>query len=268
MLKDKNKIIAIFRWLHAFGKQYEDEVMMRDVDFSRLLKGNDYARANFIRNYAYARANAPLSYKINALKTLNRLKHHPKTNPASFYKSLVENTLTRSNPFLDPRFATTDFSSLVRLISQGKPYEAFQQLNLKGVGSKIKSLYIRDMVYLSGSENKLKGNDSLIFTQPIDIWIKLFINEISWPGINVDKKNESYRALAHHYADRWNDVERGLKIIEICKAAKVSPVIINQAIWLFSSRVVADTKHLKQLIKEGNPSSFQHEKGLVTEFFV
>lgn len=268
MQKDKNNIIAIFRWLAKFGREYEDEVMMRDVDFRKLLTDNDYARANFIRNYAYARANAPLSYKINALKALNRQKQAPKIDSVVFYISIVEKPLTQSNPFTDPRFMNTNFCSLVRLISEGRPYEAFQLLNLKGVGSKIKSLYIRDMIYLSDAENKLKDNYSLVFTQPIDIWIKLFIDEFRWSVIKMDKMNECYRALAHHYADRWNDVERGLKIIEICKAAKVSPVIINQAIWLFSSRVVADTKHLQELINKGNISDFQKEAELVDEFVI
>ena len=266
-LKEEDTIIGIFHWLASFGEQFAQKSLLSKVDSIRLLNDKIYASEEFIRSYAYARANAPLSYRINALKALKKKGQSSTTDTLSFYKMRVEKINENANPFCDPRFNQKNFCSIIKLIKEGKLYDAFNELDLKGLGSKIRTLFIRDMVFLYNSESNL-SNEQLIFTQPIDIWIKLFIDEIEWKTPICDKKNINYSLVAKKCTNRWNDIERGMKIIEICKIAKVSPVLVNQAIWLFSSRVVADTKHLKVIINSGDVSLFKVEAALVKEFFI
>jgi hypothetical protein len=263
-----DKVIEIFRWLNEFCKINSEHIGLLKYDCDKLLNDEIYAKKIFLKNYAYARANAPLSYKINAIKALNKNIQNSHKNPIAIFNTLVENPLTQSNPFTDTRFAEIKFNSIISNINNGHIVEAFESLALKGVGSKIKTLFIRDIVYLFKSENKISSRDEKLFTQPIDIWIKLFMDEIPWKTESIDKKNEKLRLLANQYSERWKDIERGKKIIEICEQANVSPVLVNQAIWLFSSRVVSDTKHLKKLVNSGDVGLFQQEASLVDEYFI
>ena len=89
-LKEEDTIIGIFHWLASFGEQFAQKSLLSKVDSIRLLNDKIYASEEFIRSYAYARANAPLSYRINALKALKKKGQSSTTDTLSFYKMRVE----------------------------------------------------------------------------------------------------------------------------------------------------------------------------------
>ena len=64
------------------------------------------------------------------------------------------------------------------------------------------------------------------------------------------------------------NLEIGLKILQLCNEANVSPVKVSQAMWFFCSRIVADPNRLEWLIKSQDISLFQKEYDLVGEYIV
>lgn len=268
MLSDKNKIINVFKWLNDFSKVYEKKLLLKHSDINRLRSDENYAKANIVRWYAYERVNAPISYKVNALKTLNLLRENPKFDWRDFYNKRVEKQNINANPFLDERFHNASFCQIIKNIEEGKLSDVYDQLSFNGFGAKIRTLYIRDITSITGSEKNIKNREDLIFTQPIDIWIMIFTDQIKWEIETIDRKNPKYKKIANRAVNYWKDVVLAQKIIEISEVADVSPVKVNQAIWLFCSRIVSDTKHLKELINKGDIAKFDQEVSYVNDFVI
>jgi len=90
-------------------------------------------------------------------------------------------------------------------------------VEIKGVGKKIASLFVRDMLILYDKENERKSlekltKNQLLYVYPVDTWVRNISNQI------LGKKGVSDDQLAS-------------EIFERCEEYGVSPVYVNHGIW-------------------------------------
>lgn len=92
------------------------------------------------------------------------------------------------------------------------------QDKIRGVGPKISSLYLRDVVSLFDLENCLRNGDYEA-VMPVDTWIRKIAKNLEIVRNSKAKDNEIVRA-----------------IIDMCKENNISPIQINQGIWYIGTQ--------------------------------
>lgn len=107
----------------------------------------------------------------------------------------------------------------------------FRIVDVRGIGPKLTSLLLRDIVYLSGLENSVETADR-IYIQPIDKWIRLLAPYV------IDEED------AEAYAD-W--ILAG-KIFKYTRRAGVSPVRFNMGATWFGMREVRVQENLERAV--------------------
>lgn len=256
----------LFKWLDTTSKQYKETFLIPKIDIIRFLNDNDYATKKFILYWAYERPNAPMAYKIATIKAKQYYNQQENVEYKACFEKFYTNIgkLNESrNPGYDSRIIYTNFCLIAKTIMNGDLEAAFKMLQLSGIGHKIKTFFIRDIISLTDSEEHLENDiNRLVYTQPMDIWIEKFMELIEY--INIP----SCQCSANSLGTYKKNLEYGLKIIQLSRDAGVSPIKVNQAIWFFCSRIVADTKRLKTLIESRDINQFQKEMELVGEFIV
>ena len=93
--------------------------------------------------------------------------------------------------------------------------------NMKGIGDKVASFILRDVVYIFNLEKDVPSKD-LMFLQPIDVWI---------------------RRIACHL---WNDLNEKMtsdwviarRIIQKCEENEVSSIYFNQGAWYYGAYII------------------------------
>lgn len=103
-------------------------------------------------------------------------------------------------------------------IKKNKINDVYKSLDsIHGVGDKIASFYLRDVILIYQLENYLSNYDYK-YCQPIDTWIRKL-----GQGLGISSK-------------RTSDSDLKTTIIEECKKAKVSPVSFNAGAWIFAAK--------------------------------
>ena len=105
--------------------------------------------------------------------------------------------------------------------------------NIKGIGPKIASFYLRDIAYLAGLEKK--GINDPFLLQPMDTWLEqtYIIMEGEKPA-NREEKQKFF--------------------VGICLEAGCSPIEFNQGAWFAGSQIAGEIKKFKK-IALGEPES-------------
>lgn len=98
-----------------------------------------------------------------------------------------------------------------------KHYE--ELMEIIGIGPKIVSLYLRDLIYLFSLDNSITKED-LELLQPIDTWVRQLSIKIGLVENNA------------------NDELIRKKIVEACLNANVSNIKFNQGLWYIGSNAV------------------------------
>jgi hypothetical protein len=264
-MSSQKEMMAFFVDLSArFIKQYIDH------DIARMKKDKFYAMKVFL-GYAYARAGAPGGYPIAARKSVSYIEsrraskgrlwtvfkdfYHGKTNP-------------NNNPCADHRLMKTNFSDVVRNISEGKVKEAFSQLDFDGVGHKIRSLFIRDMVHLTEADARTERNiDWYLYAQPIDVWVR----KTAGPLLQKDAErpreyDEEHSLKPSDIGMNKSDFHIASRIIAACLHEGFSPLKLNMGIWYYCAKVVADAGRLREILKERSVKALRDELALIEEF--
>jgi hypothetical protein len=145
-----------------------------------------------------------------------------------------------------------NLASRVKSLIQNKQTKEAHELvtSIRGIGTKIASLYLRDIVYLGRiPEREIKDQ---YYLQPIDTWIEQTLSIIFGdikPTV-LKKKQEI--------------------IVKLCETANVSPVAFSQGAWMFGSQIAGDYSTFQQLAKGQNAKAFvekhiEEKKGYVSD---
>jgi hypothetical protein len=158
----------------------------------------------------------------------------------------------KNNPVLDKRLADFDPVEVVQRLREGDIFGASSGINLNGVGVKIRSFFIRDMICLFALEGAIFPRrlqqetlvERYLMAFPIDIWLRAAVKSINQPCDVTDDKILATIA------------------IESCLGAGVSPLRFNMGTWFFSSTYVADVGRLRLLLNGDKPGLVKEEKML------
>lgn len=157
-----------------------------------------------------------------------------------------------------PKIDKLDVPGITKLVREGNLVEAFDRLELQGMGHKIRALFLRDLAILFEVEEKLKANpEQYRYCQPIDVWVRIVVEALC--GKRAVSDSEKYRLSP-------NDLGAVDNINELCRVAGVSPLKVNAGIWYFSANVVQDRKRLKELIQSGDVRKLKAELKLMDGF--
>ncbi len=235
----------------------------RDSSFSQQFGDNYQALICFLENYAYERQGAAPAYPRIAVKALrNRFRRGIRSVSVEDAEAVWEdyqeiakdefnnlsvnkthNPMSSDNGLLRV-MATHNISNLAvhveGLLRQRKTKTAHGLIHsIRGIGTKIASLYIRDIAYLGKlSEEEIEDQ---YYLQPVDTWIE--------QALSIILGNAKPKALR----------EEQEIIVELCIEAKVSPIAFSQGAWILGSQVAGDYSTFEQLAKGQNARAIIEE---------
>lgn len=227
-----------------------------DTSFTEQFKDNFQALVCFFDYYAYSRQGAPSAYPKIAIKALqNKFMSGVKSITIADAKEVWRNyqEIARNeynnlgvnrklNPMHSDKGILTKMakenivnlaSHVKSLIQNNQTKEAHEFVDdIRGIGTKIASLYLRDIAYLGKiPENTIKDS---YYLQPVDTWIEQAISIIFGQGKPriLRKKQEM--------------------IVKLCETANVSPIAFNQGAWVLGRQVADDYSTFKQITRGQN----------------
>lgn len=221
---------------------------------SIFLEGYAFERKGRRPDYLYAGVDALLYCKqqnnnnftqvvINMIwqqfsQLLNNQRLNPKNNP--LYPSTNPNKLQR----LDNKLSIIEFVIKHKIVEKNLTFASYLQnqikntrdiqnvfkliTNIRGIGGKIASFYLRDLVDviridLSNVENRL-------FLQPVDVWVERTLRILS-------KKSQLNR---REVAD-WI-------VTNSLSSDNVNPEHVNMGIWFFCSQIITSEYNLNRVL--------------------
>lgn len=108
---------------------------------------------------------------------------------------------------------------------------------IRGTGSKINSLFLRDIVLIY--DLPVDQNDPLL--QPVDIWVRRLTRLLMGLQADVPKDVKD---------DYSNDTRIAEALITLSKTAGVSPLRLNQGAWCFGSQIAGTKSNLIRYIED------------------
>lgn len=231
-----------------FHKYYVTRTLAR-INSKKLLEDPNYANRIFFYYWAFERAGAPKAFKIAAVKTISDYNISGGSCKSIFRRYLDKKNLNvKNNPFLDPSIKKFDASAIIINIKDGKLKEAFENLSMPGINHKIKTFFIRDIIYLLEIEKDICTNcEDLLYTFPVDIWV-----EKTLPYLRQNSKPLS-ATLRKNYGNLTRiNFELASATIKDCLQARISPLRLNMGIWYFASQFVGNVRRLEVVLKNGD----------------
>ncbi len=139
-------------------------------------------------------------------------------------KGLVK--LAQKSSYLNP------FKELSSKIPENMIEAFFLLRNIYGIGDKIASFNLRDVVSIMNMENKIKPQDQILI-QPVDRWVNGIAGYI-WGYL---PERTPYWLVAY-------------KIISECEKYGCLPTSFNQGAWKYGSSVIVDTKRITEVMSK------------------
>lgn len=234
----------------ALGAKLYQMVEISDGDFTQQFHDAYAALRCFLGYYAHARQGAPAIYPDLARGTLSYLFKGKITTITSsdaiqawkYYQDSARGRRIKGlNRELNPMNSRSGVltvmasSSITNLASytrdqlqKGKTQDIHKLLmSIQGVGTKIASLYLRDITHL-GKLNEWTIPDAHLL-QPIDTWI-----------------GQSLKILFGDLVPSWLK-DQQQRIIQLCTKAKCSPIAYNQGAWYIGSQVARDPNTFEKI---------------------
>ena len=119
---------------------------------------------------------------------------------------------------------------------------------IRGTGSKINSLFLRDIVLIY---NLPIGQDDPLL-QPVDIWVRRLTRLLMGLQADVPKDEKD---------DYSNDTKIAETLIDLSKTAAVSPLTLNQGAWYFGAQIAGTKSKLIRYIEDKlSPSDAVNQK--------
>ncbi|MEX0717591.1 MAG: hypothetical protein WD066_13445 [Planctomycetaceae bacterium] len=218
----------VLRWFESQGDLFAEAYGAYPQYLPRIRHDRYFGLAWFLHGFAFAKSGAPRGFPIAAVKALRTLQQAGedlsglKEGFMRLYPTDPEGKWNeRNNCMFDPLLPDFDVPHVVELVEQGNIQAAYVSISLRGIGHKVKSLFLRELVLMTGSESKFRdAPESYLYCQPIDVWLRVAVDVLfpdrppgpSVEKIELDKKD---RARA------WILTERALK-------AGVSPLKVTK----------------------------------------
>ena len=119
---------------------------------------------------------------------------------------------------------------------------------IRGTGSKINSLFLRDIVLIY--DLPISQDDPLL--QPVDIWVRRLTRLLMGVQADVPKDGKD---------DYSSDTKIAETIIYLSKIAAVSPLILNQGAWCFGAQIAGTKSKLIRYVEDRlSPSDAVNQK--------
>ena len=257
------KVKAIASFGDAFGvilQQNSRPYPARDSDWLQALQF-------YLHGYAYERQGRSPEYSAAAVEAVGQAVGTGLTNPDSGFPQRAWDAFLQilrlspdgkgANPGNNPLFpregagkeaATSlilrldDFDynlikTVLALLKGGAVRPAHTFLcQIRGTGSKINSLFLRDIVLIYNLS--IAQDDPLL--QPVDIWIRRLIRLLMDVPADVPKdQKDSYS----------NDAKIAETLIYLSEQASVSPLKLNQGAWYLGSQIAGTKSRLARYVE-------------------
>ena len=248
----------------SYGATLFQSYFFRDHLFHEQFDDGYKALVCFVNHYAYQRQGAPASYSkitkktienrfngniaavtlIDAKETWNDFKKIAKTEFNNLRVNKTHNPMNSDSGILTVmanRNITNLASHVKGLIQNNQTKEAHRLLtSIRGIGTKISSLYLRDVAYL-GKFPEIRIKDQY-YLQPVDTWIE--------QALSIIFGREKPRVLK----------EKQERIVNLCITANISPIAFNQGAWFLGSQIATDYKTFQQIAEGQNVKSIIKER--------
>ncbi len=249
------------RWFARCGDRYV-KAYLGHIDVDRLATDKDYGLKLLLFGWAFERSGAPRAYRIAAVKAVSSIARSHQELGKVFGEFCQSKIWKKGNiPVVDQRIDHLDVREIIQQVKEGALSDAFRKLELKGMGHKLKSFFLRDLVTLFHAEPKLANNrNAYLWCQPIDVWVRLAAQALE------SDEPDLVRGDRKKYQLNGDDLKTARKIVDLSIHAGVSPLKVNQGIWYFSANAVADEKRLQKLIGERGCDELDDELALMDGF--
>jgi hypothetical protein len=199
----------------------------------------------FFYNWAFERAGASKGFKVVAVKMFEDMKNNNTIDLNKTFEMYYGGKVNKkNNPLLDERIKQFDIKNVINHINKGDVEEAFNTLNLNGINHKIRSFFIRDILYLLDKEELIKNNiEKTLYAFPLDVWVRTVLSS-SLKTTNYENiQRRKYGNISQ------KDLNLACCAIEECYKQNLSPLKLNMGIWYYCSTFVADMGRLKRLLE-------------------
>jgi hypothetical protein len=255
-----SQIEAVKR-LASFGSVYRN-TFINHPNFKKQFTDNYTALHCFLETYAYEHQGSAKAYPIIATQTIEKIFNGKVETVSSThcseawqtYQYIAKNDFNelRVNPTHNPMnnydgvlsiMAQQKVSNLAEytknLLEKDGAKKAHEFIDeIKGIGPKIASFYLRDIVCLSGlDENKIQDS---FYLQPFDTWLEQAFSLITKNGeTSLESKQRT--------------------LVELCKVANCSPVAFNQGSWIVGSQIAGDFQSFRRIAFDENSKELIEE---------
>jgi len=145
--------------------------------------------------------------------------HNPMNEDKGALRVMKDHKIIHLSKFLVDQIKNDDLKKAHKILK-----------TIRGVGDKIASLYLRDLVTSAKiDENAL--NDTYLL-QPVDIWV-----------------NRGLKLLLENVPKKM--VERQKAIDKLCNTHNISGIDFNRGCWFLGSRISYNEDHFKDLVLHG-----------------
>ncbi|GHO81963.1 hypothetical protein KSD_97340 [Ktedonobacter sp. SOSP1-85] len=254
---------AIIQWFSQIGNRYvESYLSAHDVNVGLLRCNPEYGLKLFLFRWAYERSGASYAYRIAAVKSVSAAWPDLSKIPQEYSKFYRGHKNASHNPCLDSKIEQVNIPRIVEWIEQGNLEKAFHCLQVRGIAHKIAAFFIRDIITVIQSENKVKDIKNYLYCQPIDTWVRDTVDILALPTPTL---TETFHAT-HYRIYNAKDLNKAIRIIYASLRAGVSPLRVNQGIWYFSSNAVGDSGRLRELLTNADTKKLADELSLIDKF--
>lgn len=202
--------------------------------------------------------------KIADIKLLSLYKFENEEFRKTFieqYKEIAktEKLNEKVNPIMDKTIFSFNPQNTIKSVQQGKIKEAFDSIQLKGLGHEIKSFFLRDMtlLYLDNTDFTI---EELLYLFPIDVWIKEFLLILKIEKMEKYPEEKEYGNLSKEYR------ELGFDFINYCIQNNLDIMKLDAGIWFYCARVVGSKERLQYLLQKDSVDVLKKEYQLMSKY--
>lgn len=249
--------LEILKYMESLSSSYLE--LLSKFDKVRFLNEKNYSVIQFFDKWGLERSGSTKMIKIADIKFLSL--YLDKFESEEFRKTFIERYKEiakteklneKVNPIMDEGIFSFNPQNTVKLVKQGKIKNAFDSIQLKGLGHKIKSFFLRDMtlLYLDNTDFTI---EELLYLFPIDVWIKEFLLILNTEKMKIYPNEKEYDNLSKE------DRELGFDFINYCLRNNLDIRKLDAGIWFYCARVVGSKERLKYLLKKDSVDVLREE---------
>jgi hypothetical protein len=255
LLNFSQKQIKIAKTLASFAPVYQNAILKQqpnvEKQFNENPADNYFALEFFLSHYAYERQGSPKAYPKIAKQTIEtifqgKLKNVNSDQPTKAWKKFKKiaandfngiNTNEKLNPMncsngvlkIMVLKEVTNIANHVKkqIIKEKKIRKAHEFIDsITGIGPKIASFYLRDIVYLA--DLKEEQIEDQFYLQPMDTWLEqAYILIEGKKSENREKKQDTF--------------------VKLCEQADCSPIAFNQGAWLVGAKIAGEYNKFEKI---------------------